>query len=29
VAIKQVKKKKMSHVEIFQQRREIEVLKMC
>lgn len=29
VAIKQVKKKNMSHVEIFQQRREVEVLKMC
>lgn len=29
VAIKQVKKKNMSHIEIFQQRREIEVLKMC
>jgi serine/threonine protein kinase len=29
VAIKQVKKKNMSHIEVFQQRREIEVLKMC
>lgn len=29
VAIKQVKKKNMSHIEIYQQRREIEVLKMC
>lgn len=29
VAIKQVKKKNMTHIEVFQQRREIEVLKMC
>ena len=29
VAIKQVKKKNMTHVEVFQQRREIEVLKIC
>ena len=29
VAIKQVKKKNMTHVEVFQQRIEIEVLKMC
>lgn len=29
VAIKQVKKKNMSHIEVLQQRREIEVLKMC
>jgi len=29
VAVKQVKKKNMSHIEVFQQRREIEVLKMC
>lgn len=29
VAVKQVKKKNMSHIEILQQRREIEVLKMC
>lgn len=29
VAIKQVKKRNMSHIEVFQQRREIEVLKMC
>ena len=28
-AIKQVKKKNMTHIEVFQQRREIEVLKMC
>jgi serine/threonine protein kinase len=29
VAVKQVKKKNMTHIEVFQQRREIEVLKMC
>lgn len=29
VAIKQVKKRNMTHIEVFQQRREIEVLKMC
>ena len=29
VAVKQVKKKNMNLVETFQQRREIEVLKMC
>ena len=29
VAVKQVKKKNMTHIEAFQQRREIEVLKMC
>ena len=29
VAVKQIKKKNMNLVETFQQRREIEVLKMC